>query len=96
MITKSFLQFTYVLPISCEFECPMSNVQYPANFTVLYYDSPVIKLVPYKDTGCVWILGIGYFLPACSVAIMPPVLWPTRAIENTITKVLSEKCIQKC
>ena len=62
---------------------------------LFYYGSPV-KLVPYKDTGCVWILGIGYFLPACSVAIMPPVLWPTRAIENTITKVLSEKCIQKC
>ena len=34
------------------------------------YDSPV-KLVPYKDPGCVWILGIiGYFLPVWSTAIM--------------------------
>ena len=32
-------------------------------------DGPV-KLVPYKDHGWVWILGIGYFLPACRAAII--------------------------
>ena len=39
------VHFFFILPIPCEFECPMSNVQYPANFSMLsflyIYDGPM-------------------------------------------------------
>ena len=60
-------------------------------------NSPV-KLVPYKDPGCVvdlWYISF-YFSARVQCSNHVPVLWPIRATENTITKVLSEICIQKC